>query len=155
MRIFTPQAKELLKELEGLRLVAYHDSAGLLTVGYGHRGHEVTPVTVWSLEQCELALNRDLARFIQGVTGLIAAAPVMTDAQFSTLILFSFNVGLHALAGSTLLRVVEAGHFDAVPEQLMQWTKIHTSSGRFVVDPGLIKRRQAEVRLWLSGAAVA
>lgn len=154
MRVFTSQAKELLKELEGCRLVAYLDDAGVWTVGYGHT-EGVTPVTVWSQEQAELALNRDLARFVQGVSDLTAAAPVMTDAQFSALVLFAFNVGLHALAGSTLLRVIEAGHFEGVPEQLMRWTKVHTLSGRFMVDPGLVKRRQAEVRLWRSGTAVA
>lgn len=149
---FTNEAKSLLKRLEGCRLVAYADSGGHWTVGFGHTGPDVTPVTVWTQEQAELALDRDLARFIQGVTYLTAAAPPMTDEQFSALVIFAFNVGMAAFAGSTLLRIVDAGHFDAVPEQLMRWTKVHTPSGRLVVDPVLVRRREAEVRLWRSGS---
>ena len=30
--------KKLIKDFEGLRLKAYKDSAGIMTIGYGHTG---------------------------------------------------------------------------------------------------------------------
>lgn len=32
----------LVKKFEGLRLTAYRDSVGVLTIGYGHTGSDVT-----------------------------------------------------------------------------------------------------------------
>lgn len=153
--MFTAAAKALLKRLEGCRLVAYKDVAGNWTAGYGHRGDDVTPATVWSQEKADLTLDRDIARFSVGVKSLLGEAVDLTNEQFSALVIFAFNVGLHAFAGSTLLRVLQAGHFEAVPTQIARWNKVHMPSGAFVVDPGLVRRREAEIRLWEEGSPVA
>ena len=34
-------ALEAIKNFEGLRLETYKDPAGVLTIGYGHTGHDV------------------------------------------------------------------------------------------------------------------
>ena len=44
---------------------------------------------------------------------------------------------------STLLKRVNAGAFDAVPAELMKWTK---AKGKEL--PGLVRRRRAEAALW-------
>ena len=152
---FTDKAKELLKKLEGCRLVAYQDAGKVLTIGYGHTGPDVTPASVWTQEKADLTLDRDIARFTAGVKSCLGEAVDLTDSQFSSLVIFCFNVGLHAFAGSTLLRVLQAGYLEAVPSQIAQWNKIHLPSGAFVVDPELTKRRLAEIKLWESGAPVA
>lgn len=153
--MFTPKAKEILKRLEGCKLVAYKDAAGYWTVGYGHRGDDVTPASVWSQEKAELALDRDIARFTAGVKSVLGEAVDLTDSQFSAIVILSFNIGLHALAESTLLRVLQAGHLEAVPAQIARWNKVHLPSGAFAVSPILVKRREVEIKLWLEGAPVA
>jgi len=153
MPTFLPSARQLLKKLEGLRLAAYMDSAGVLTVGYGHCGPDVNPNTVWTLTQAEAALDRDLANFIPAVSSLITGAPALGDERFSALVIFTYNVGVEAFKGSTLRRLVLAGHYDAVPGALREWIHIHRG-GQLVVDPGLVRRRDAEVKLWNSGATV-
>lgn len=152
---FTPKAKELLRKLEGCSLRAYLDSASVWSIGIGHTGPEVGPTSIWSQERVEATFDRDLKRFTVGVAHLLEHAPELSDLQYSALVIFAYNVGLVALARSTLLRVVEAGHFEAVPAQIRQWIHVHDRSGHLVVDPGLIKRRDAEVELWLEGTPTA
>ena len=67
----------------------------------------------------------------------------MTQNQFDTLVSFAFNCGTAALRRSTLLKRVNAGAFDAVPAELMKWTK---ADGKEL--PGLVRRRRAEAALW-------
>jgi lysozyme len=45
---------------EGLRLVAYRDSGGVWTIGWGHTGPEVCEGLVWTREQAVAALECDL-----------------------------------------------------------------------------------------------
>lgn len=152
---FTPKAKDILKRLEGCRLVAYKDAAGYWTAGYGHRGDDVTPASIWSQEKADLTLDRDIARFTAGVKSILGEAVDLTDSQFSALVLLAFNIGLHALAESTLLRVVQAGHYEAVPAQIARFNKVHMPSGAYVVNQILVKRREVEIKMWLEGAPVA
>lgn len=153
---FTDAAKALLKRLEGCRLVAYLDKASVWTIGFGHTGPEVIEDISWSQERADATLDKDVARFVTGVSHLLELspdpAPALTDAQFSALVIFAYNEGLHALAGSTLWRLVQAGHFDAVPAALRQWKWEHNKAGQLVEDPILVKRREAEIKLWSSVA---
>ena len=48
-----------LKEFEGLRTEAYYDAAGVLTIGYGHTGHDVRPGDVISKYWAEHLLKAD------------------------------------------------------------------------------------------------
>jgi lysozyme len=67
----------------------------------------------------------------------------LIQAQFDVLVSFAFNCGTAALKRSTLLKRVNAGAFEAVPAELMKWTK---TDGREL--PGLVRRRRAESALW-------
>lgn len=150
---FTSAALALLKRLEGLRLSAYRDAGGVLTIGYGHTGG-VKPDSVLTAHQAEVVLDSDLGRFIPGVEHLIEGAPLpLADAQFSALVIFAFNVGLVAFEGSTARRDVLSGHLDAVPAALALWNKVRDASGVLVVNAGLVHRRQAEIDLWNSARA--
>lgn len=153
---FTDAAKQLLKHLEGCRLTAYldrQDGGGSWTIGWGHVGPEVVDGVSWTQAQADAVLDRDIQRFVTGVSHLTTKAPGLGDAQFSALVLFAYNEGLRALAGSTLLRVVLAGHYDGVPDQLARWIYDHDESGKPVRDQRLVNRRKAEAALWLSDTA--
>jgi lysozyme len=49
-----------LKRDEGLRLTAYRDTLGVLTVGYGHTGHDVTEGLTITEDRAEELLRADI-----------------------------------------------------------------------------------------------
>lgn len=137
----------LLKKFEGCKLTAYRCPANVLTIGYGHTSAagapEVTEGMKITQAQADQILKRDLVKYETGVLGMLAQ-PVSQN-QFDVLVDFAYNAGLGNLKSSTLLKKVNAGQFDAVPGELMKWTK-----GGGKVLPGLVRRRQAECSWWTS-----
>jgi len=136
---------ELIKEYEGLRLKAYLCPANVWTIGYGHTTSAGPPVVQPGMsitsKQAEEILRADLGKYEAGVLKLVKIP--LTQGQFDALVSFAFNCGVGALARSTLLKRVNAGRFDAVPAELMKWTK---AGGRELA--GLVRRRRAEAALW-------
>lgn len=137
----------LLKEFEGLRLRAYKCPAGVWTIGYGHTSAagspRVTAEMAVSKEAAETVLGRDIIQYEDGVRKLLKVE--VTQGQFDALVDFAYNVGVHQLERSTLLKRINAGEFDRAPAEFMKWTK---GGGREL--PGLVRRRRAEVELWRS-----
>jgi lysozyme len=109
-----------LKELEGLRLDAYLDKAGVWTIGYGHTkgvkpGDRITP------EESEQLLREDLDFFSPSVLKLVRRP--MTQGQFDALVCFAFNCGTSdkGLGGSKLLTLFNAGDIRGAAEQFGRW----------------------------------
>lgn len=156
---FTADARALLCRLEGCRLDAYRDfGSGAWTIGYGHTGPEVHQGVAWTQAQAELVLDDDINRFCLGVERSLKRQPLpmpLNDNQFSALVIFSFNVGLMALDGSTAMRRIRGGFLDTVPGELMRWNKVHDRSGVPMESPILTQRRKAEVALWNMPAGIA
>jgi lysozyme len=94
-----------------------------------------------SAPEAEAILRRDLAGFEAAVASMVKQ--MLTQTQFGALVSFAYNCGVGALQTSTLLKRVNAGAFDAVPAELMKWTK---AKGKEL--PGLARRRRAEAALW-------
>jgi lysozyme len=137
---------EMIKRFEGFRTQQYTDVAGFLTIGYGHRivPPESFPSGV-SEPQAAAILAGDVSQAEQAVCRLVKVA--LTQGQFDALVDFCFNLGAGRLAKSTLLRVLNAGSYDAAAEQLLLWD---LAGGE--VNLGLKARREAELRLWKSAA---
>ena len=136
----------LVQEFEGCRLDAYRCPAGIPTIGYGATGPDIRMGMVWTQEQADARLVEDLARFAAGVERLVQVD--LTDNQFAALVSFAYNVGLGALAGSTLLRKLNAGDYLGAADQLPRWAR---AGGRIM--PGLSRRRLAERALFLDEGA--
>jgi len=136
---------ELIKEFEGLRLKAYLCPAKVWTIGYGHTTAAGPPIVQPGMsitsKQAEEILRSDLGKYEAGVLKLVKVP--LTQGQFDALVSFAYNCGRGALGRSTLLKRVNAGRFDAVPAELMKWTK---AGGRELA--GLVRRRRAEAALW-------
>lgn len=135
----------LVQEFEGLRLDAYLCPAGIPTIGYGATGPDIRMGMTWTEDQAEERLADDLAKFCDGVDRLVRVP--LTNNQFAALVSFAYNVGLGALAGSTLLRKLNAGDYQGAADQLPRWAR---GGGRVL--PGLVRRRDAERDLFLSDA---
>ena len=131
----------LTKSFEGLRLAAYQDCVGVWTIGYGHTGADVHPARVVTEAEAEALLLRDTEAAVACVNRSVAVE--MTQGQFDALVDFCFNLGERSLAESTLLEKVNAGDFAGAAEQFGVWCH---AGGR--VQPGLVKRRQAEARMF-------
>lgn len=136
-------AAQFIREHEGCRLKAYADTGGVFTVGYGATGTDIHPGTVWTQAQCELRLEEDVTRFERAVNDLVTVP--INDNQRAALISFAFNLGAHALAGSTLLKKLNAGDKMGAAAEFVRWDR----AGGVEV-PGLLRRRHNEADLFLS-----
>ena len=133
----------LIKDFEGMRLTAYQDSVGVWTVGYGSTGPHVTPYMKITEAQAEQLLKDDLVRFEKCVNDYVKVP--INQNEFDALCSFSFNLGCGALAGSTLLKKLNANNpKEEVAEEFGRWVK----AGDEVL-PGLVRRREAEKTLFL------
>jgi lysozyme len=132
----------LTESFEGCKLVAYQDSVGVWTIGYGHtkgvkRGDTCTAA------QADQWLREDVAWAVACVNRL--AKVQLNQHQFDALVDFTFNLGCESLANSELLRLVNAGRFAEATAQFGRWNH----AGGKVVD-GLTRRRAAEAALFAS-----
>jgi lysozyme len=144
--MINPEGLMLIKKHEGIRLKSYRCPAGVWSIGYGSTAG-VKPGMLIDLQYAEALLRQDLERFERGVK-LLVKVP-LNDNQFAALTSFAFNLGLGALAKSTLLKKLNAGDYAAVPEQLMRWNKARNpKTGVLEYSKGLNKRRYAEGMLW-------
>ena len=145
MRMSQEGINTLLKQFEGCKLASYRCPANVLTVGYGHTSAAGSPEVTEGMKitqaQANTILTSDLVKFENGVEGLLKQ-PV-TQGQFDVLVDFAYNAGLGNLKNSGILKKVNAAQFDAVPAELMKWTK-----GGGKVLPGLVKRCQARSLWW-------
>jgi lysozyme len=136
---------DLLKRSEGFRSHTYLDAAGIATIGYGHQllPNEFFPNGVTEAHAEEILLS-DLRGAEQAVQRLVRVG--LTQGQFDALVDFTFNVGAAKLASSTLLKVLNAGKYDAARKQLLRWDHVGLQE-----NSGLEARREAEFQLWGSG----
>ncbi len=150
---------EFIADEEGVRLRAYLDVAGLATLGVGHL------LTENEKESGYLDIEGESIRWNLGITYpqamvllaqdvTIAESAInnnvevnLTQNQFDALVSFTFNVGIGAFKNSTLLRVLNTGDYDGVPDQLRKWVK---AGGRGPENgfTALANRREREIDLW-------
>ena len=142
----------LLKKFEGCKLKAYRCPAGVCTIGYGHTSAAGAPAVtdgmVITQQQCDDILRRDLVKYETAVHEMVEQP--LTQHQFDVLVDFAYNAGVGNLQSSTLLKKVNAAQFDAVPAELMKWTKGKIPGKGMQVLPGLLRRRQAESAWWMA-----
>ena len=136
---------DLIKSFESLALEAYPDpgtGGDPWTIGYGHT-KGVCEGDTCTEDQANQWLEDDLADAIQGVTDLVTIA--LNDNQFSALISFAFNCGVHNLKISTLLREINDSNFNHIVVNFEMWDK---AAGKVMT--GLFRRRAAEANLFMT-----
>jgi len=145
---FSDDGLELTKTSEGLRLIAYQDSVGVWTIGYGHTGPDVQHGLTITEDQAIELLKNDIATAAAAVNKLVTVQ--LKQHQFDALVDFVFNLGSARLKSSRLLRKLNAGDVAGAAEQFLVWVR----AGDQVL-PGLVTRRKAERAMFLAleGAA--
>jgi lysozyme len=143
---FSVAGLDLLKRSEGFRLQVYTDACGLPTIGYGHKlrrpgdfpngitQDEAEQILLCDLDDAEAAVNR------------LVKVP-LTQGQFDALVDFTFNLGSGRLAGSMLLKDLNAKRYDEAAQQLLLWDHGFLN-GREQELSNLKARREADFKLW-------
>ena len=133
---------ELIKEFEGCKQVAYQDSVGVWTIGYGHT-KDVYEGQLAIKKTIERWLQEDLEEFESYVSKLVKVE--LNQNQFDALVAWTFNLGPTNLNESTMLRKLNYGDYESVPDEMRRWNK----AGGEVLN-GLVRRRDAEANLFSS-----
>lgn len=128
--------KKKLMEMEGCRLTAYKDAAGVPTIGYGHtKGVRMGDrIAQWTAREY---LSEDIAAAERQVKELNVAR---TEGQLDALVSFVFNLGIGRLKASTLLEAIRQGASKA--QITREWKKWVYAGGKRL--KGLEKRRAWE-----------
>ena len=127
-----------LMMMEGLRLTAYRDAAGVPTIGYGHT-KGVRMGDRISEDWARKLLRQDVAEVERQVKAMRVAS---SEGQLDALVSFAFNVGIGRLRRSTLLRLIrEGGTKLQIQREFERW--VYAGGQRL---RGLELRREWEAR---------
>jgi lysozyme len=129
-----------IRAFEGCVLLAYQDTGGVWTIGYGHTGLEVVKGLMWSRVRADSVLDIDLVRFESAVAKAVKVP--LSQGQFDALVSLAFNIGAAAFSSSTLVKKLNAGDIAGAAQQFVVW---HMDNG--AVNKVLLARRAAE--LWM------
>lgn len=144
-------ATAVVKRIEGFFAGPYDDNGarpgGTWTIGYGTiidgAGRKVTPATPPVTEaEAEQLLMRDMKDAAEGVARLVR--PALRRHQAAALISWTYNLGAGNLKASTMLKRLNAGVFEEVPDQMRRWIN---QEGRPLL--GLLRRRWAEAAIFV------
>lgn len=135
---------KLTKGFEGLRLRAYKDGAGVITIGYGHtrkvfEGMEITE------EIANAFLRADIREAELCVNNCVTLDSIPQN-MFDALVDFVFNLGCSALRNSTMLKLLNNKNFAGAANEFEKWSHV---SGKVVA--GLLRRRMAEELIFTKG----
>jgi len=162
------KVEDLMHFFEGYRTRPYRCSAAIWTVGWGHAMYNdqlILPNVrkegytglirsdyqlkgednrVWSKEELVDLFKMDIDSFERGVLRL---SPILANHQgkFDAVVSFAYNVGLGSYQRSTIRMKANRGDWEGAAEAFLLWTK---AGGKEM--SGLVKRRKAEVALFLS-----
>ena len=161
--------EDLMHKYEGFRSRPYLCPAHIWTIGYGHvlyqeqirlpvvrvEGKETPMIRkemplkpednrVWTKTEIDELFRTDVGTFERGVLRLVPGV-VGRQGAFDALVSISYNFGLGNLQRSTIRMRANRGDWAGAAEAFRVWTK-----GGGKVLPGLVKRREAEIALFLS-----
>lgn len=164
----SPRGEALMHEFEGFRSKPYLCPAHIWTIGYGHvlyqqqinlpvvrkegytgmirKEYPLKPEDnrVWTKNEIDELFRLDIQNFERGVLRLV---PGVSGRQgsFDALVSFSYNAGLGNLQRSQIRMRANREDWEGAAEAFRQWT-----IGGGKVLPGLVRRREAEIALFLS-----
>lgn len=136
-RVISEDGINLIEGFESLRLQAYYDLRGILTIGWGHtRG--VREGDLITREEAETLLREDLES-AQNCIRTAVTNVRLTQHQFDALTSLVFNIGCTGFHNSSTLRCLMIGDFDGAAEGFSHWTRAGIEH-----PAGLIRRRSEE-----------
>ena len=159
-----------IKKMESVEPYVYTDQAGYQTIGVGHKllpreldvgvinidGESVWWMNGLNTGQIDGLLRKDLEQAEDTVSQFVKVP--LTSNEYAALVSLCFNIGNTAFRESSVVRSINSGDYYSVPDNMRKWNKITiqevqpdgTRIKKKVVSPGLVNRREAEIKLWLT-----
>jgi lysozyme len=138
----------LIKSFEGYHTrledgscAAYLCPAGVATIGYGCTVG-VKLGMVWTAEQAESALLREISKFEDAVNRNVTVE--INQNEFDAMVSLAYNIGAAGFARSSVLRRLNKGDRKGAEQAFHLWNK---GGGRVLA--GLVSRRMREAALFL------
>lgn len=150
----TQQLLSFLKLVEGCKLTAYLDSAGVPTIGVGMTKYPNGRIV--TLRDPEITKNQADEMCLELVKPYADAVinnvkQELKDYQITSLISFCYNQGIHAFLTSTLLDVINNNPSDFlnIQRQLNRWVfYTDKTTKQKVKSNGLVNRRRIEYNMY-------
>ncbi len=154
----TPPGEKKLVVLEGDKLVAYQDDAGVWTIGKGHTGPDVYKGKKISQQESNRLFEIDQPKYWKPVSKMLPNVPVPQNV-LEGLFFFSYNIGAAGFLNSSAaayfkrMTVFNRDTITQLGVRMKMYNKV-TVNGKKVVSKGLVNRRAQEVA-WMLGASTA
>jgi len=136
---YSKQGLALTERFESCRLTAYQDIRGIWTIGWGHVGPEVVEGLTWTQNQADSQLVMDMLHATNTVNRLVTAP--LSQNEFDAVVDLVYNIGSGNFAGSTMLKLLNAGDMSNAVLEFDKWDR---AGGQVVA--GLLRRREAETQ---------
>ena len=133
----------LIRRWEGCKLEAYQDGGGVWTIGYG-RTKGVKPGDACSQGEADEWLLEDVED--HDIGPFLGDAPTR-QCEYDAMTSLAFNIGLERFRNSTVLKRHKLGNRPGAGNAFLLWKY---DNGKMI--PGLLRRREAERKLYLEGA---
>lgn len=140
---------ELIARFEGFSPVPYRDAKGW-SIGYGHfiipGDGFVSPTNPdgkkrVTMAEAKLLLDIDTAKARRAVDSNVKVP--LTRNQYNALVSLTYNIGVGAFSGSTLVKLLNKADYAGAAAQFARW---NMSEGQ--VNEVLVSRREQEARLF-------
>lgn len=134
---------EHIKGFEKLRLKAYDDGYGNLTIGWGHlvgpsEPHQITEIQAVSLLMDDIrTAEYAIKRYVK--------VPLYQH-EWDAIVGLVFNIGVGNFSKSTLVHALNEKRYDLAANEFPRWRR---ANGQ--VSTGLVRRRAIELRIFLNG----
>lgn len=145
------KGKAELANYEGLILTPYYCAANVKTVGLGSTVSDIPDLPSWAWDK-EISVKRAVELFEKGLVkyerAVAQALKVkILQHQFDVLVSICYNIGIGGMRRSTFIqRINNKESNKRITDAFKMWNK---AGGR--VNRGLVNRRNAESKLWMTG----
>lgn len=147
MELASTLTADLCKRFEGFKSRPYLCPAGVPTIGYGSTYYSPgKPVTLSDSAITKQEAEELLVRQIDSIylPGVLKLCPNLRNYPYKLAAItdYAYNLGVTRLKSSTLRKRIKEEKWDQVCIELRKWVR-----GGGVILPGLVARREAEVKL--------
>lgn len=139
---------DFIKGWERCELSPYKDAGGKWTVGWGHLLPPGANLDSINQETADTLFDDDVERTAMGMLLYLSGIP--SQQQFDAVLSLAFNMGVTAIAGSTLIMHMNRGEFKEASYEFPKWRYVRVG-GVLCANDGLWKRRLAEQRIFDAG----
>jgi len=152
---FSGKGEGALKVAEGFEWKPYKDSAGHLTIGYGHKIKKGETFTTLTEEQAEQLMRQDVAPIVRFLN--VHLDTLITQNQFDALVMFIFNIGETRFLSSSVFENLKGRKYDEATVPWSKWINVTAEvvckeTGekikKLIPCDGLINRRKMEIQLF-------